>query len=333
MEALVNMKSNSTNINNLTIFAYMYFLLRIKDIFLTLIPFICLLLKIFNFNMYFVETREKINIIYNKVSNDFALKYDEDKKPKGIILHKSFIPKYICFTNEYKYDGIYIFTCDKVFQDLIKDKKKYGIINLEKIKKSNKIEKIKKHKKIKYLMKRGFYGNIHFRDREVEINNDSFNIIQENLYQNIMNFYNKNNFAKIFISGNIGKGKTYFSYLLAKYLNCYLCDSFNPTEPSSTLDNLYTSVDHSYKEPLIILIDEVDIIFKKITQKEPIFHKKFPIMIKNKIDWNNFLDKIQYGLYKNIILILCSNMEKEEIDKKYDKSFLREGRINIFSKF
>ena len=146
MEALLNMKSNSTNINNLTIFAYMYFLLRIKDIFLTLIPFICLLLKIFNFNMYFVETREKINIIYNKVSNDFALKYDEDKKPKGIILHKSFIPKYICFTNEYKYDGIYIFTCDKVFQDLIKDKKKYGIINLEKIKKSNKIEKIIKHK-------------------------------------------------------------------------------------------------------------------------------------------------------------------------------------------
>ena len=69
------------------------------------------------------------------------------------------------------------------------------------------------------------------------------------------------------------------------------------------------------------------------TKKEPLHHKKYPIMIKNKIDWNSFLDKIEYGLYKNLILILCSNMTKKEIDHKYDESFLRDGRINIYSEF
>ena len=31
-----------------------------------------------------------------------------------------------------------------------------------------------------------------------------------------MNFYNDNKFCKVFISGNINTGKSYFSYILAK---------------------------------------------------------------------------------------------------------------------
>lgn len=326
------METNNTTFN-MNSYAYLYCLMNIKHLFITIVPLLCLFFKIFNFSLYCIEDREKINIIYNKIKKDLCLNYDEDKIPWGIIINRNFIPKYICITKEYKYDPIYIFTYEKKYDSLIKTDKKGGTINLEKIKTNNKIEKSEKIKQIKYLTKRGWYGNIHFRSRDVNINNDNFNKIQEKLYENIMTFYNKNNYAKIFISGEIGKGKTYFSYILAKYLKCYLCDGFDPTEPSASLDNVYSSVEHKYNEPLIILIDEVDIILNKITQKEPLHHKKYPIMIKNKIDWNSFLDKIEYGLYKNLILILCSNMTRDEIDKKYDKSFLRDGRINIYSKF
>ena len=326
------MELNKTSINMDT-YAYLYCIINIKNLFYTTLPLICLFFKIFNFNLYCIVEKEKINILNNKLMNDWCLNYDDDKKPWGLIINRMFIPKYICYTKEYKYDPIFLFTYEKQFDYLIKSKKKHGVINLEKIKNNNKIEKSEKIKKIKYLHKGGWFGHINYRARNVEIKNNNFNNIQNKLYEDIMNFYNKNNYAKVFISGDIGKGKTYFSYLLAKYLNCYLCDSFDPTEPSSTLDNLYTSVNHKYNEPLIILIDEVDIILNKITQSEPLHHKKFPIMIKNKIDWNCFLDRIEYGLYKNIILILCSNMTKEDIENKYDKSFIREGRINIFSNF
>lgn len=323
---------NNTSLN-IESYAFLYCLMNVKKIILTFLPVLCLFLKVFNFNLYWVEDKEKINIVMNKIKNDLCINYDEENTPWGTILNYSFLPKYICFKKEYKYEPIYIFTYEEKFKSLIKSNIKRGKINLQKIKTNNKIEKAEKIKKIKYLIKRGWYGAISFRPRQVDIKNNSFNKKQEKLYENIMSFYNKNNYAKIFISGDIGKGKTYFSYLLAKYLKCYLCDSFDPTEPSSSLDNIYSCVEHKYNEPLILLIDEVDIILNKITQKEPIYHKKFPIMIKNKIDWNSFLDRIEYGLYKNLILILCSNKTKEEIDTTYDKSFLREGRINIYCEF
>lgn len=318
---------------NIDTYAYLYCIMNSKNLFYTVLPLICIFFKIFDFNLYCVEEKEKKNMLNNKIEKDLCLKYNDDKKPWGFIINRAVIPKYICYRNEHKYDPIYIFTYEKNFDILTESKKKKGIIDLEIVKTSNKKQKNEKCKKIKYLHKTGWYGNIHFCSRDVDIKNDNFNETQKNLYENIMNFYNENNYVKVFISGNIGEGKTYFSYLLAKYLNCFLCDSFDPTEPSSTLDNVYSSVDHKYNKPLIILIDEVDIIFSKITDSEPLYHKKYPIMIKNKIDWNSFLDKIEYGLYKNIILILCSNNTKQEMDNKYDKSFLRTGRINIFSQF
>ena len=45
------------------------------------------------------------------------------------------------------------------------------------------------------------------------------------------------------------------------------------------------------------------------------------------MDWNKMLDKINYGLYPNLILILTSNVHLEEINKK-DGSLLRENRIH-----
>ena len=73
-------------------------------------------------------------------------------------------------------------------------------------------------------------------------------------------------------------------------------------------------------------------MIKNIHKNEIPKHKHYPIPIRDKPTWNSFLDKIDYGLYPNLILIMTSNSKKRDIDS-LDTSYLREGRINIFKLF
>jgi len=40
------------------------------------------------------------------------------------------------------------------------------------------------------------------------------------------------------------------------------------------------------------------------------------------------LDKLDYGLYPNVILLLCSNVSTQDINK-LDPSYLRQGRMDL----
>ena len=40
------------------------------------------------------------------------------------------------------------------------------------------------------------------------------------------------------------------------------------------------------------------------------------------------IDKIDYGLYPNVILIMCSNLSERDI-QQLDNSYLRHGRIDL----
>ena len=77
------------------------------------------------------------------------------------------------------------------------------------------------------------------------------------------------------------------------------------------MDNVYSSVDHKYNEPLIVLIDEVDIILNKITQTEPLYHKKYPIMIKNKIREKKFILFVLILLVSLLLFILEKNWNRK----------------------
>ena len=57
-------------------------------------------------------------------------------------------------------------------------------------------------------------------------------------------------------------------------------------------------------------------------------HKKYSKEIYDKPSWNSFLDKIEYGMYPYVILLMTSNQKRKSLDK-YDRSYLRDGRINI----
>jgi hypothetical protein len=89
-------------------------------------------------------------------------------------------------------------------------------------------------------------------------------------------------------------------------------------------------VEPTKDKPLIIVWEEIDgplaLIHKGI---EP--HKNIPILVRNKTGWNTLLDKIQLGIYPNIILLLTSNMPITKINQTLDESYLRPGRMDIIT--
>ena len=105
-------------------------------------------------------------------------------------------------------------------------------------------------------------------------------------------------------------------------------EMFNPSKPNTYLHSLYNIVNPSKKKPLVLVIDEVDILLNTIVKGIP-EHKRYDRLVDSKTSWNSFLDDIDIGIYKNLILILCSNKSKEEIDK-LDPSFLRKGRVHMY---
>jgi deoxyadenosine/deoxycytidine kinase len=133
------------------------------------------------------------------------------------------------------------------------------------------------------------------------------------------------------ISGKQGIGKSTMGILLANKLKGSLCKTYSPIEPGNKLESLYNKVDPTFNNPLIILLDEFDILIDAFHNNNIILHKNIPIEVHNKITWNSLFDDIKLKLYPNIIVLLTSNLSKEDIEKKYkDKSYIREGRINMY---
>ena len=294
---------------------------------------------------------------------NYTYTYDEDKKPHGFIIHYNIIPKFI-ISNFSDYDDEYIFCTEKTFDEILNSDKKEKFIKIdyERIEKEeelnnllekkdneseseseneneneNEIDKKENEenneKLIKYLVKRNAdYDYNGYLLRNIYLEKSRFNDKQLLLFKQVMKFYNSNKSVKVLIDGSIGSGKSYFAFLLAQKLKCYICDTFNPTEPSDSLSNLYTSKKITCQEPLIVLIDEIDTIIEKIHNKRIQRHKHYMIQVHDKLTWNSFMDKIDYGLFPNLILIMTSNTKKEDIDK-IDPSYLRKGRIDVFSHF
>ena len=150
---------------------------------------------------------------------------------------------------------------------------------------------------------------------------------QRDLIDKVIHKFNEKNRCVAFIDGDPGVGKSLLGPLLAKELKGSYTNDYNPTEAGLIFSDLYNTVD-SRGGPLIVVLDEIDVIINKIHNNKIKDHKIARTDIKNKESWNTFFDKIDRGYYKNIIIIMTSNTPKEIIDKM-DKSLLREGRINL----
>tara|TARA_Y100000992_G_scaffold302085_1_gene274877 strand:+ start:5724 stop:6710 length:987 start_codon:yes stop_codon:yes gene_type:complete len=305
-------------------------LIHLNQIIENLLPLLQWALHVlFNYNMYEIENKEsKLKVIKN-MKNYYCFTFDENKDPLYFIVEKQLFPSYFAYNQHCDSDYIILFCSESRLNLLLKDdyEKKYIPIEDKKD-----IDHDTGSNSISYFSFAGSIGHYYISERNInlsKIHSLNWYDYQENLYQNIMKFYKKNNYCKVFLSGDPGMGKTFFAYLMAQRLNCYLTDQYNPTDPGNSLSTLYHRAKKvSSSKPLIIVLDEMDVLLEKLQKKEITPHKHYKIEVCDKLSWNHLMDKVSFGLFPYVIILCISNKKKSDLDK-IDSSYLRNGRIDI----
>lgn len=178
--------------------------------------------------------------------------------------------------------------------------------------------------RLEVFMRKGTYKNFYYTCLKLDISH--INPIGDQTYiiSEIIDIYKQNGRATIFIDGVSYAGKSSIGYIVAKQLGGKYCHSFNPSDPGDHLSTL-TSDASIEDAPLIIVLEEVDIMIKNIHKANLIPNKEIPTSVHNKTTWSSFLDDMIF--YKRVIMIMTSNTLKVELDK-LDTSYLRKGRIH-----
>ena len=145
--------------------------------------------------------------------------------------------------------------------------------------------------------------------------------------------YKEKKYSTTLLHGPPGCGKSMVGILLAKHFlktcsKVYFVDSFVPTDPGDEFIKLYTRVSPTQSSPLILLVEEVDVMIEKIHEGKVETHKDLPVQIKNKPDWNSFLDRFDRERFPFVILLMTSNRDIGWFNEK-DPSYFREGRVNL----
>jgi Cdc6-like AAA superfamily ATPase len=188
----------------------------------------------------------------------------------------------------------------------------------------------KSKQEISIWARRGSYESLYYSRLKVDLSMISPMGEQVYIVDDIIQRYRAKERLVVFIQGVTGAGKSSVGLLLAKELKGNYCNKFNPTEPGDNFQNMLRDMDiedDEEKTPLIIVIEEVDKMIKVIHNDLVPIHKKVMTMIRSKSDYNTFFDDMI--MFTKVIIILTSNVSKEEIDK-LDNSYLRQGRINAY---
>jgi hypothetical protein len=136
------------------------------------------------------------------------------------------------------------------------------------------------------------------------------------------------NSGTFFIYGEPGTGKSLLTLLLAKQIGAYYCDTWKPTDPGDNLSKVYSTISPDDNKQLVLVLEECDKMIMAVLEGNVKPHLYIPIPMMDKSDWNSTLDKVtDLGFYPNLILILTSNISRDDIHKK-DASMLRDGRID-----
>ena len=330
---MVKIHLHVTNTMNIITYIFLFFS-QVDNFLHNFNIIIYFILNALNLRVYHINSKERRNLLMKCIGKYkyYCNKYDENGDPFGIIIHKRFFPLFVVFhKNNFRLDTISIICHKTFFEEFTKDVKiKETIVLDDQFVPYNQGN----NNNIGYITKSGEYGYLQYNTREVDLQEMSchsklnFYTRQRDLFEEIMTFYKSNHHCKIFLSGTPGCGKTYFGYLMSQKLNCFLCDVYKGNEPSSNFNEIYTQIKVSSERPIIVILDEVDILISKINSSDEGGHKKYSKEIHNKTTWNAFMDKIEYGMFPHVIILMTSNKKRREIDKS-DSSYLRDGRINI----
>ena len=153
---------------------------------------------------------------------------------------------------------------------------------------------------------------------------------QNKIINSIVSHYQKttNNIGRYLIYGDSGTGKSFISKLVSKKFNSILTFQIKLDQPGNTISKVYSTLDENEpNKPLIVLLDEWDIMIKNIHDgKKYKPHEWLITEIYNKETYNTFLSETTQ-LFPNVIYIMTMNTDVNEINK-IDNSYLRSGRID-----
>ena len=157
---------------------------------------------------------------------------------------------------------------------------------------------------------------------------------QQCIMDSIEESYNNNpfNICRALIWGKPGGGKSFIGKLLAKkYSSAYSFD-IKLSAPGTPILNLWRTIMPTKENPLIIQIDEFDIVIKKIHNvsvkmdvDKP--HQWLRTLVTDKQSYNTFLSEYLICL-PYVIYLFTMNSSPDEIND-LDSSYIRSNRIDL----
>ena len=265
---------------------------------------------LFGFTVYYTIDKNTILKI-NKQIKHSTLR-NEQNEPSGIFVGYIYIG-YLTEPTQDSNQTLYCICSSRQFSRLL---------NVEKSPNSDKC--------IKLYTRTGNYFCIKYKSNNFVCTDFIPRHKQSDILSDVISYYKTNRRCALMITGEPGGGKTFMGILIAKALNGSMCKTYKPTEPGDNLRNLYDTVKPTYENPLVILIDEFDGIIDTIHKNEVKCHDNIPIEVRDKMSWNTLLDDINLNIYPFVIVILTSNLNKTTIINKYEQSYIRQGRIDLY---
>ena len=181
------------------------------------------------------------------------------------------------------------------------------------------------------------YSNISYTPRQFPIPHLEPYADQQNISTKIIEDFNERGYNVSLISGKPGIGKSMIPYFVARYLlNNEKCenitdvafiDSFCPIQPGDGFYSLYTKTSPTENRPLIVVMEEIDIIISNIHTDNVPIHKYILIELANKTQWSQFFDKFAIRRFPHVIFIMTTNKPLSYFNE-LDTSYMRQNRVN-----
>jgi len=200
----------------------------------------------------------------------------------------------------------------------------------------NEVSDTGKSNTITYWVREGMFWNLTYSSRQLALPKKEIRSKQSSAIKQIMTMYDAKNYAVCLLYGKAGGGKSMtVQYLCAELLktkkSVHFCETLCLHEQGDNFDSFYNKISPSEESPIVIVFEEVDGIIEKLHGGK-IEQKHIPVQVKNKTDWNSFLDKFDREIYPHVILLMTTNKSAEYFDE-LDPSYMREGRVDLKIEF
>jgi hypothetical protein len=186
-----------------------------------------------------------------------------------------------------------------------------------------------KNKVVELYLSSAFYDG-QFKQINLPFNNFEPLDSQIHVINNIINSYENNIFqiCRCLVWGEPRKGKSFIGKLLASKFESAYCFDIKLDSPGTQLLTLWETFKPDKNRPLIVQIDEFDILLKNIhNQNIKHEHDWLKTIVYDKQSYNTFMSEYLICL-PYVIYLFTMNSTPEDIHKM-DESFIRTNRVDL----